>query len=135
MLVRAMAAYLTAALVFCVLDLLWLGIFAKSWYRGQVGDLLLPSPRWDAGVAFYLVYLVGLVLFGVLPALRSGVWTDAPLWGALFGFFTYYTYDMTNLATLKGWTGALVLVDVAWGTVLNGLVALAAWQVASRMNA
>jgi uncharacterized membrane protein len=133
--IRAGAAYLAAALVFCSLDLAWLGLFAKGWYQAQLGPLLLPAPRWSAGVAFYAVYLVGLLLFGVLPALRSGLWRDALLWGALYGFFTYYTYDMTNLATLKGWPATLVVVDVAWGTLLNGLVAVAAWQVASRINA
>ena len=127
MLLRWAAAYAAAALVFCVLDALWLGVVARRWYRARLGGLLREAPRWGVALAFYLVYLAGLLLFGVQPALRSGLWSDALLWGGLFGFFTYFTYDMTSLATLKGWPPQLVAVDIAWGTVLNALAAAAGW--------
>jgi uncharacterized membrane protein len=134
MFLRYLAAYAAAAVAFCVLDLLWLGVVARGWYRDRLGDLLLASPRVGAAVLFYAVFLVGLVVFAVAPALKSGRWTDALAWGALYGFFTYFTYDMTNLATLRGWPVSVVAVDVAWGVVLNAAVATAAFGVAGRIG-
>jgi uncharacterized membrane protein len=135
MLKPALAAYAAAAVVFCVLDAAWLGVVARDWYRGQFGSLLLDPPRWGAAFAFYAVYLVGLVLFGVLPALKSGAWTDALGWGALYGFFTYWTYDLTNLATLRGFPAGVVAADVAWGVVLNTAAAGAGAWAAGKVAA
>jgi uncharacterized membrane protein len=135
MLMRWVAAYVVAAVVFCVLDALWLGVFAVDFYREQLGPLLAQPPRWDAAVAFYAVYLVGLIAFGVRPAWQSGRLGDALGWGGGFGFFTYYTYDMTNLATLNGWPPAMVAVDVVWGMLLNASAAGAAFAVTRRGTA
>jgi len=134
MLLRSLAAYAAAALTLCLLDGLWLGVLAKDWYRSQLGGLMLDTPRWGAAVVFYAVYLVGVVLFGVWPGLRAGSWLQAALWGGLFGFFAYMTYDLTNLATLKNWPAGLVVIDVAWGTVLTAVAASAGHAAASRMN-
>ncbi len=135
MLSRLVLAYVAAGACLCLLDLLWLGVIARSWYRAQFGALLLENPRMGAAAAFYAVYLVGLVLFGVWPALKAGSWSQAALWGGLFGFFAYYTYDMTNLATLKGFPGGIVAVDVAWGTVVSALSACAGYAVSARWGA
>jgi uncharacterized membrane protein len=134
MLLRSLAAYAAAALTLCLLDGLWLGVVARGLYRSQLGHLMLDSPRWGAAAAFYAFYLVGVVLFGVWPGLRAGSWLQAALWGGLFGFFAYMTYDMTNLATLKGWPSGLAAIDVAWGTVLTALAASAGYAAASRVN-
>lgn len=80
-----------------------------------------------AAIGFYLIFVVGVVIFAVLPALQAGSWKTALLYGALFGFFTYATYDMTNLATLKGWSFPVTVVDIAWGAFLTGISALAGY--------
>ena len=117
-------AYVTTAITFFVLDFIWLGFVAKGFYQQEIGGLLLEKFNAAAAVGFYLVFVVGVIIFAVAPALQAGSWKSALLYGALFGFFTYATYDMTNLATLKGWSPTVALVDVAWGTFLTGTSAL-----------
>lgn len=116
--------YLLAAILFSFIDFIWLGTVAKSFYRQSIGKLLLKKPNLPAAVVFYLLFILGLVIFAIVPASRQAdpVANSFRL-GALFGFFTYITYDLTNLATLKGWPVKMTLVDIAWGTVLAGLVA------------
>ena len=96
-------AYVTSALVMGGLDFVWL-TNTKPMYKRALGDALAADPDMRAGVAFYLLYLVGVMIFAVRPALASGDWRTATLFGALFGFFAYATYDLTNLATLKTFT-------------------------------
>jgi len=116
-------AYFMTAVIFFALDMVWLVKVANGFYRGEIGNLLLEKPALGVATGFYLVFVAGIVFFAIHPALRSGsVWT-ALLFGCLFGFFTYATYDMTNLATLKGWTMKLAAVDIVWGTVLSGVSA------------
>jgi uncharacterized membrane protein len=124
-------AYIAAATGFLLLDFLWLGFVAKSFYRQEIGALLLEKFNMTAAIGFYLVFVVGIVLFAVLPALQAGSWKAALLYGALFGFFTYGTYDMTNLATLKGWSLSVTFVDIVWGTFLTAVGALLGY-IASR---
>ena len=116
-------AYGTTAAVFFALDFLWLGVVAKDFYRSALGSLLLERPNMTAAVVFYLLYVAGIVLFAVAPALATESWQKAVVLGALFGFFAYSTYDMTNLATLKGWPLSVVVVDIAWGALLTGISA------------
>jgi uncharacterized membrane protein len=120
---QALIAYGCAALVMLPLDIAWLGTVGRTFYKQQLGSLLLERPAWGAAVAFYLIYVVGVVIFAIAPALRDGAWTTALLFGALFGFFAYATYDLSNLATLRGFTPAVALLDIAWGTVLTALTA------------
>lgn len=115
--------YLATVPVFFLIDLVWLGVVARSFYRDQMGPLMADPINWPAGILFYLLWVAGLILFAVRPALDGGDLTRALLLGAAFGFVTYATYDLTNLATLRDWPLALTLVDLAWGTVLGGLVA------------
>jgi len=126
-------AYVTTLVTFVVVDIVWLAVVAKSFYRNQLGGLLADQFDMRAALIFYVVYSAGIVIFAVTPALRSGVWTDAVLYGAMFGFFCYATYDLTNLATLKGWPLKLSLVDMAWGATLTAITALAGFAVASRI--
>lgn len=130
MFLRLAMAYLAGAAAFCMLDFLWLGVVARRWYQVRLASLMLPSPRLGVAALFYGVYLAGLVLFGVWPAMRSGSWPDALWWGGLYGFFTYFTYDMVNLATLREWPVAVACVDVAWGVALNALACGVAAKVA-----
>lgn len=120
---RYAIAYLVALVLFLALDALWLGIVAKSFYFGRLGNLLLDQPKWAVAGLFYAVYVCGLLYFAVVGGLTEGRWQGAALNGALFGFFCYLTYDATNLATLKGFDPTVALVDTIWGTVLSGVVA------------
>jgi uncharacterized membrane protein len=113
-------AYGVTAAVFLVLDFIWLGTMVNAYYKPRMGELLLEQPRLGVAVLFYAIYVVGVVAFAVLPALREGDWTRALWGGALFGFCAYATYDMTNLATLKGFSSEVALVDMVWGTVVSG---------------
>lgn len=128
----SVVAYIATLVVFTVVDIVWLGYVANSYYRSQIGHLLAPSFNMTAVFAFYLIYVAGIVIFAVLPALASGGPTRALMLGAMFGLFCYATYDLTNLATLKDWSLPMSLVDMAWGAILTGLSAAAGAYVAER---
>ncbi|MBI3494843.1 DUF2177 family protein [Candidatus Saccharibacteria bacterium] len=124
--------FVVAGALFAIIDGIWLSFVANKFYRSQIGPLLLDKPNLPAAIAFYLVFLVGLVVFVINPAIQSNDWKVALGLGALFGFVTYATYDLTNLATLKGYPLTLTLVDLAWGTVLTASVSAAAFFVLQR---
>lgn len=128
-------AYLSTLVVFLLCDMAWLGTMASRLYRPTLGDIMLGSPNLSAAAAFYLIYPVGLVIFAVLPALKSGNLLQATLSGALLGFFTYMTYDLTNQATLRNWTSQLSVLDIGWGTVLGAISATAACWVTAKLTA
>jgi uncharacterized membrane protein len=130
---KYVVAYLAAATTLFAVDLVWLGVVAKSFYRAQIGSLMLDQINIPAAILFYALYVVGVVIFAVSPALSTGSWRTAIVLGALFGFFAYATYDMTNLATLRGWPIAMVVVDIAWGTCLTAISATAGFLVAQRL--
>lgn len=119
-------AYVTAAVVMGGLDFVWLSNTAGPVYHRALGAVMAQNPNMTAAVAFYLVYIVGVLIFAVRPALQSGDWRQALVMGALFGFFAYATYDLTNLATLKVWSLKVSLIDMAWGTILTASAATAA---------
>ena len=119
---RYVAAYAGTAIVMVVLDLMWLGVVAKPMYQQGIGHLMAERPVIPVAVLFYLLYAVGVVVFAVAPQLAPAAsrgWGETLVMAALFGFFAYATYDLTNLATLKGWPLGLSLVDIAWGTVVS----------------
>lgn len=120
--------YLVTVPVFFLIDMLWLGVVASSFYQSKLGHLLGPV-NWPAAILFYLIYIVGILIFAVVPALEAEAVGRAVILGALFGFFTYATYDFTNLATLKHWPLSVVVVDVLWGTVLGASVATASYYL------
>lgn len=121
--------YLLTVPIFFAIDMLWLGVVARGFYQSQLAAFLGPV-NWPAAVIFYLIYIVGILIFAVVPALESGSLMRALIFGALFGFFAYATYDMTNLATLKDWPLTVVIVDIFWGTVLTGAVAAGSFLAA-----
>ena len=112
-------AYGATALAFCALDFAWLTVVAPKFYQAQIGALLMERPNLLPALAFYVLYVAGLVIFCVAPALESGAWTRAMVLGALLGLVAYTTYDLSNLATLKGWSTSLSLVDMCWGAVAS----------------
>lgn len=125
-------AYLVTFTIFVLIDLVWLGFVAKDFYRMSIGHLMGGGFNVSAAVAFYVIFIAGLVFFAVNPALEAGDWQRAAYLGAAFGFFAYATYDLTNLATLKDWPVSLALADLAWGTALSGIAAAIGYAVAAR---
>jgi uncharacterized membrane protein len=115
--------------IFFIIDMLWLGVIAKRFYRRQLDFILSPQVNWAAAVIFYLMYIAGILFFCVRPAVNNNSWGQAAFLGALFGFFTYATYDLTNLATIKNWPLAIVVVDILWGVCLCTLVALLSFAI------
>ncbi|MDE0810383.1 MAG: DUF2177 family protein [Alphaproteobacteria bacterium] len=127
-------AYIGAFLAFCVMDSLWLGLIATDFYFGALGGLLREEPNWMAAIIFYLGYVAGVVYFAVLPISRQGGWWAAAKRGALLGLLAYATYDMTNLATLVGWSLSVSLVDMFWGMVITGTAAAAGFLASLRVR-
>ncbi len=113
--------YFISIPVFIILDMLWLTIIAKSFYQEKLGHLLGPV-NWTAAVIFYLLFLLGLTFFATYPTVTRGVLASGLVLGALFGFFTYLTYDLTNQATLRDWPYSVTIVDIIWGTFLGAAV-------------
>ncbi len=124
-------AYGATALVFLVLDAMWLTAMVDRLYRPGIGHLMLDRPNLAAAVPFYLLYLLGVVVFAVLPGLRAQDWTTSLWLGALLGLFAYGTYGLTNLATLRGWSVPVSLADMAWGSVLTAAAATGGMLAAS----
>jgi len=116
-----------------LLDFLWLGWLAKSFYAENLASILAPDVKIFPAAVFYLVYPIGLVIFAMAPSAESGDWARAALMGGLFGFFAYMTYDMTNWATLKGFPPIVALVDLAWGTTCGVITSGAAVFLTKRI--
>ena len=118
-------AYISAAIAFLALDYLWLTRVAKPLYSAQIGSLLLERPRFGAAAAFYLLYVVGIVVFAIVPALAAGSFAMAAGLGALFGFLAYATYDVTNYATLRAWPFGVACLDIVWaGSAVPRLIGI-----------
>jgi len=126
--------YAIALPVFFVIDMIWLGLVAKNFYKSQIGFLMKPDINWTAAIIFYFLFIVGLVLFVIMPAVEKGSWIYALLFGALFGLITYATYDLTNLATLKDWPILVTMVDLAWGATLGALVSVITFFIAGKIG-
>ena len=126
--------YVATLLTFVVADMLWLGTMVGRVYRPALGDILAPSVNLTPALVFYLIYPVGLMIFAIMPSLRSGSIPTAAFYGALFGFFTYATYDLSNYATLRNWTAQVTIIDIAWGTLLGAMSATIGAYAASRVS-
>lgn len=120
--------------VFFAIDMVWLGLVAKGFYRAQIGTLMKSDVNWTAAIIFYLIFIAGLVVFVISPAVEKGSWTHALLFGALFGFVCYATYDLTNLAVAKDWPLLVTIVDLAWGAVLAASVSTVTYFIASKIG-
>lgn len=125
--------YLVSVPVFFSIDMLWLGVVAQKLYQSQLGYLLGPV-NWPVAIAFYLIFLVGLLIFAIAPAVAAKSLYHAAVFGALFGFFTYATYDLTNWATIKDWPWFISLVDMVWGTVLAASVSVLTFLAAQALG-
>ena len=116
--------YFVALIIFFVIDIIWLVVVARKLYQQKLGFIMSDSPNWIAAAIFYLIFIVGVVFFVINPALEKESWKYALFVGMLFGFITYSTYDLTNLATLKDWPLQITIIDLIWGTSLGGLVSM-----------
>lgn len=120
--------------VFFVIDMVWLGLVAKDFYGAQIGTLMKSDVNWAAAIIFYLIFITGLVVFVIAPAMEKGSWMNALLFGALFGLVCYATYDLTNLAIAKDWPLLVTIVDLAWGAVLASSVSVVTYFIATKMS-
>ena len=125
-----MGAFAGALVAILVLDAIWLGVLARPFVLRELGPLMLERPRFGVAALFYALYAVGICYFAIRPAMAGGAWSDAAITGVLLGLFAYLTYDLTNLATLRGWSVAFAVVDVAWGGFLTGVAAIAGYHAA-----
>lgn len=121
--------YLATLAAFLVIDLLWLGVAARGLYQKHLGFMLSPRPNWAAAFAFYLLFIVGVLVFAVIPGLQADSLSKAILLGALFGLISYATYDLTNLATVKDWPLTITIIDMLWGTALSSMVTFISYLV------
>ena len=131
---KLIGSYLLTMVVFFAVDLLWLGVIAKNFYGRYLSDFLADQVNWTAAIVFYLLFIVGIFLFVILPAHEKQSFSHALIYGALFGFFTYATYDLTNLATLKNWPLNVVIVDILWGMVLTATVSVSGYFITQWLN-
>ena len=126
--------YAIALPVFFAIDMVWLGLVAKNFYRQQIGFLMTDNVNWAAAIIFYLLFIAGLVFFIITPAIQKGSWTYALVVGALFGLISYATYDLSNLATLKDWPLLVTIVDMVWGAVLAASVSVVTYGIAKKIG-
>ncbi|MBU3547917.1 MULTISPECIES: DUF2177 family protein [unclassified Polynucleobacter] len=128
------AIYLSFLIALIAIDLVWLLGIAKNLYRNEMGDLMASEPKLIAGLAFYLLYALGVCIFVIVPALSKQSWIYALQYGALFGLFCYMTYDLTNLAVVRNFPTQLAFIDIAWGSFVTALCASFAYWVGNRIS-
>lgn len=116
-------AYAGTLVSLLLADAIWLGLVARTFYRDQLGDLMLPSPNFALAAIFYVFFAMAIVILAVMPGVRASSLLTACGYGAVLGLAAYGTYDITNLATLKGWPPIVSLVDMAWGTFVTAFSA------------
>ncbi len=128
-LIKIIYIYILTSLAFFVIDIVWLGFVAQNFYDKYLSHLLSDKVNWPAAIIFYLIYIVGILVFAVFPAYNDESLFKAIVLGGLFGLVAYATYDLSNLATLKDWPLTVVLVDIIWGIVLTSSVSIAGFYI------
>lgn len=131
---KQLLSYLLTTVVFFIIDMTWLGYIAKEFYGTHLVNFLSPQVNWVAAIVFYLLFIIGIFIFAILPAVEKSSWTHALIYGGLFGFFAYATYDLTNLATLTNWPIKVVVVDIIWGFVLTASVSVSGYFITQWLN-
>ncbi len=120
-------SYACSLIIFIAFDAVWLGSTSSVFYKPSLGDIMVQNLRLAPAVVFYLIYPIALVIFAVGPALKTETYMTALVFGALFGFFAYATYDLTNYVTLRNWTLQLTVIDTLWGTFASGMASMVAY--------
>ncbi|MBL7872572.1 MAG: DUF2177 family protein [Cyclobacteriaceae bacterium] len=131
---KLLLSYALTAIVFFALDMLWLGLIAKKLYAKHLGSFLSDKINWSAAISFYLLFIAGIFVFVVLPAIERESWVRATCLGGLFGLIAYATYDLTNMATLKNWPLTIVIIDMLWGFVLTATVSVSGYFIVNWLN-
>ena len=126
---KLLISYALTFAVFLLIDMAWLGFIARGLYKKHLGGFLSEEVNWTAAIMFYLLFVVGVFLFAIMPSVEKSSAVSGIRLGALFAFFTYATYDLTNLATLKNWPLTIVFIDILWGTILTGIVSIAGFYI------
>jgi uncharacterized membrane protein len=135
MIAKYVTGYIATGFAFALIDSVWLRSMYSRLYQPEIGVLLYNGGvRIGPAVAFYLLYILGMMIFAVGPALKSGAWQTALVQGALLGFFCYATYDLTNFATLKVWSMKVTILDIIWGTMLTGSASLAGFWITNKLT-
>ncbi len=130
MITKYIVGYIATGLAFALIDSVWLRTMYTRLYKPEIGELMMRGGfRLAPAIIFYLLYILGMMVFAVGPALSSGRWQTALLQGALFGFFCYMTYDLTNHATMKVWSTKVTVLDILWGTFLTGSASMVGMTV------
>jgi uncharacterized membrane protein len=130
MITKYILAYLSTGIAFALIDSVWLRTMYNRLYKPEIGDMMMQNGfRLGPAIAFYLLYIAGMLIFAVSPAMANGRWQTALVQGAMFGFFCYMTYDLTNMATLKSWSMKVTILDMIWGTVLTGSASLVGYWI------
>jgi uncharacterized membrane protein len=130
---KLISTYFIALIAFFAIDMVWLGVISKNYYKQKLGFILSPNPNWVAAIVFYLIYIGGILFFAVNPALKEMNWQIALLNGAILGAMCYATYDLTNMATIANWPIEIVIIDIIWGIVLTGSVAVITYFAVSKI--
>lgn len=125
--------FLIALPVFFIIDMAWLVLIARNFYQKQLGFLMKPDIGWFAAISFYLLFIAGLIVFVIAPAIEKNSWSHALIFGAFFGLVTYATYDLTNLATLKDWPVLVTIVDLIWGSVLAASISVITYLISGKI--
>ncbi|MEY4870096.1 MAG: hypothetical protein RIS11_1290 [Pseudomonadota bacterium] len=134
MIAKYLIGYIATGISFALIDSVWLRTMYGRLYQPEIGDILYKGGvRMGPAIAFYLLYILGMMIFAVGPALHSGKWQTALVWGALLGFFCYMTYDLTSYAVLKTWSLKVTILDIIWGTFLTGSASLAGWWLTTQI--
>jgi uncharacterized membrane protein len=132
--IQTLKVYAVALSVFLVIDLMWIGFVAQSFYQDQLGFILASSPNWAAAILFYLMFIAGLLFFGGSPRVKKNELKTSLFRAAVFGMLTYGTYDLTNLALVQGWPVLVTVVDMIWGMILSTIVCLVSLTVGRQFN-
>ncbi|HBS92288.1 MAG TPA: DUF2177 domain-containing protein [Erysipelotrichaceae bacterium] len=129
---KFLTQFLVVLVVFFAIDIFWLGVVARNLYAKYLGFIMSPNVNWAAALLFYVIFIIGVMVFVLQPALEKQSLMHAFIMGAFFGFVTYATYDLTNLATLKDWPITITIIDLIWGTVLSSSVSVISYLIISR---
>lgn len=134
MILKYITGYIVTGLAFALIDSIWLRNAYDKLYKPEIGEILYSGGfRAGPAISFYLLYILGMMIFAVGPAFASGKWQTALIWGALFGFFCYMTYDLTSYAVLKTWSLKVTLFDIIWGTFLTGSASVAGYTITAAL--
>ncbi|HTA26785.1 MAG TPA: DUF2177 family protein [Bacteroidia bacterium] len=130
---KLISTYFIALITFFAIDMVWLGVVSKNYYKQKLGFILSPNPNWAAAIFFYLIYIGGILFFAINPGLKEMNWQTALINGVVFGAMCYTTYDLTNMATIAKWPIEIVIIDIIWGMVITGSVSVITYFAVSKI--